>query len=247
MDSTAQAVLGLKAQAQAFGAQRVTLYATSAARDARNKEAFAQILKSVTGLDLNVIPGEREALLAFKAASRGEKCAVIDIGGGSTEMTFGCGDRIFGAVSAQVGASRLMKEGQICSSDDAKRVLDDARARLLIAFRGLRTLERPPALFGIGGTCATAAAIRNDTDSHGDDLEDTRLTIGDVRAQLALLSPMTPQERALVRGLYPSRVLIMPHGLCILIAAMELFGFDALTVSVRNNLDALIMETRDAG
>ena len=242
MDNTAQAVLALKTQALAFGASTVTLYATSATRDARNGEEFARIIKAVAGLELNVIPGEREAQLAFKAASRGEHCAVIDIGGGSTETTFGAGEHIFGAVSAQLGASRLMKEGLISSLSDARRTLKDVRVRLEAAYGALLALARPPRLFGIGGTCTTAAAIHKNTDSHGEELEDTHLTLDEVRAQLEMLAPMKLEQRALVRGLYPSRVLIMPHGLCILIAAMELFGFEELTVSVRNNLDALIME-----
>ena len=54
------------------------------------------------------------------------------------------------------------------------------------------------------------------------------------------ISDLSLKERANVPGLYPSRVHIMPHGLCILLAALELTGFDEFTVSTRNNLDAAV-------
>lgn len=240
MRYTAEAVRGLKAQAEAFGAERVSLYATSATRDAKNAEAFREQLMRTAGLELNVLPGEEEARLAFLAASRGRECAVLDIGGGSTELSFGRNNAVYGLMSAQAGASRMYKLRPINSMEDAEWVMRCAAEVLESTGKALLSKPRPELLIGIGGTCSTAAAIKLKVDRHDEAIEGAVITLEDARAQLAMLAPMPPESRALVKGLYPSRKLIMPHGLCILIAAMTLFRYDALTVSIRNNLDALI-------
>lgn len=240
MRRTAQAVLRLKIKAVSFGASEVSLYATSATRDAKNAQAFAEVLQKITGLRLKVISGQEEAALAFKAASGGKKCAVLDIGGGSTELTFGQNGVPDAAASAQMGASRLMKRMSIHSVQDAETALDMARDGLKKAYAAMLPLAKPALLVGIGGTCTTAAAIKRQEESHGESLEGTRLTLDEIRRQLCFLAPMPEEKRAEVRGLYAARAAIIPHGLCILQAVMELFSFDALTVSIHNNLDALV-------
>ena len=240
MDRTVRAVLRLKKRAIQFGAEYVMLLATSATRDAGNSEEFSRRLLAGTGLKLKVISGNKEAELAFKAASGGKYCAVLDIGGGSAEMTYGNEGKIAKSVSAQEGASRLLKEGEIVSVRDAERVYARVIGRLRNAYAPLLSMKRPPELRLIGGTGTTAAAIQLETDSHGQELDGTRLTKEDARRQLVMISALSLENRAKIPGLYPSRVHIMPHGLCILLATMELTGFEELTVSTRNNLDAAV-------
>ena len=241
MQRTALAVLRLKERALAFGATEVSLYATSATRDAKNSQVFAEVLQSVTGLQLSIISGQEEAALAFRAASGGQPCAVLDIGGGSTELTFGKNGVPDAAISAQMGASRLMKKGKIYSLQDAYKVLDAVRTELKTIYAPLLALKKPASLVGIGGTCTTAAAIKRQEESHGESLEGTVVTLEEVKQQLIRLAPLSEEERAKIRGLYAARAAIMPHGLCILQAVMELFSYDALTVSIHNNLDALVV------
>ena len=240
MDRTVRAVLRLKKRAIQFGAEYIMLLATSATRDAGNSEEFSRRLLAGTGLRLKIISGNKEAELAFRAASAGSHCAVLDIGGGSAELTYGAEGKIIKSISAQEGASRLLKEGEILSAKDAERVYGRVISRLRTAYAPILSLKRPPKLILIGGTATTAAAIQLITDSHGQELEGTRLTKEQARAQLVRISDLSRKERANVPGLYPSRVHIMPHGLCILLAALELTGFDEFTVSTRNNLDAAV-------
>ena len=89
MDRTVRAVLRLKKRAIQFGAEYIMLLATSATRDAGNSEEFSRRLLAGTGLRLKIISGNKEAELAFRAASAGSHCAVLDIGGGSAELTYG--------------------------------------------------------------------------------------------------------------------------------------------------------------
>lgn len=240
MADTTQAIGQLKLHALALGAERVLLYATSAVRDARNAEAFADLLLSRTGLRLNILSGESEACLAFEAASDGRDCAVLDIGGGSTELTYGRDGRADLAVSAQEGASRLLRQGPIRTEADAERLTAEVRERLRTVYAPLLSRPRPPILIGIGGTCTTSAAIHRGIESHGDELNGETISRSYIAELLRRIAPLTLEDRAQIPGLYPERAAMMPHGLCILCAAMDLTGFDRITLSTRNNLDAIL-------
>ena len=240
MADTAEAIFELKQRALSLGAERVCLYATSAVRDAGNADAFSRLLYTRTGLTLHVIPGETEALLAFEAASGGEYCAVLDLGGGSTELTYGRQWRTEAAVSAQEGAARLSRECEIRTESDAEAVFARVRDRLEPVLWPVLSLPRPPRLVGIGGTCTCSAAVQRCTSSHGAELEGEVVTAGFLRALLSRIIPLSLEDRAAIPGLYASRAAILPHGLCILLAVMELTGFDRYTLSTHNNLDAIV-------
>ena len=240
MADTAGVIAGMREHALRLGAKRVLLYATSAVRDAGNAEAFSRLLYAETGLILNIIPGETEAELAFEAASGGRHCAVVDIGGGSTELSYGAAWRVFKAISAQEGAARLKRECEIRTAAEAHAVAGRVYARLRDTFDPLLALDRPPCLVGIGGTCTTSAAVHRCTPSHGDELDGETVSGDFLRRLLLRLIPMSLEERAAIPGLYASRAAIMPHGLCILLAVMQLTGFDSFRLSTHNNLDAII-------
>lgn len=241
LEETAQAVCRLYRQAAQYGAEETALFATSATRDAKNGQALAERIFALCGLRLKVISGEEEARLAFLAASQGKRRLVMDIGGGSTEWTLGEGNQVEWSVSMQLGASRLLKIQPIESIQDAENVLEIARRIMAPHAEKLRALPPAPAIVGLGGTCTSAASILLGRIAHAEEAEGVVVRLEDAQAQLRLLAPMTPQERALVPGLQPTRVLHYPHGLCILISALETLGFDSLTVSGRANLDGYLM------
>ena len=240
MADTAEVIDAMKRQANDLGAERVYLYATSAVRDAGNAQAFSRLLYAQAGLELNVIPGETEARLAFEAASKGRHCAVLDIGGGSTELSYGDLNGVYAAVSAQEGASRLKCESEIHTLEDAERLRHRVRDRLRPVFQPFYSLQRPPVLVGIGGTCTTGAAILRCTSSHGQELDDTEVPRSFLEGLLERLIPLSLEERACIPGMFASRAPVMPHGLCILLAVMDMTGFDRYLLGAHNNLDAII-------
>ena len=89
LEQTALAVARLAKAAWLRGAQEITLFATSATRDAKNGAALGERIRALCGLSLQVISGEEEARLAFCAVAGQERRLVMDIGGGSTEFTYG--------------------------------------------------------------------------------------------------------------------------------------------------------------
>lgn len=91
--------------------ERTIVAGTSAVRDATNKEEFAKLIHSTTGFALQVLSGEEEAYWTYRGAISGvpniAKATVIDIGGGSTEITVGDSTTIRDSVSVNVGSVRL--------------------------------------------------------------------------------------------------------------------------------------------
>ena len=240
LEATAQAVSSLAALARSAGAETIDLLATSATRDAKNGFALGERIHALCGLSLRVISGKEEAALAFRAVSQGQRRMVMDIGGGSTEWTLGEGNRVEWSESMQLGASRLLKMQSINSPADAERVLQMAREIMAPYAAQVRALPPAPALVGLGGSCTTAAAMLMGKEAHGEQVEGREVTREQAEAQLRLLSSLPLEARMRVPGLPPARAVHMPHGLCILIAALEALGFSRLTVSGKTNLDGYL-------
>ena len=246
IESTAQAVKRLQAMALAHGAEgEIALLATSATRDAGNAAALAERVWQLTGLSLRVISGEEEACLAYRAAAGLGRHMVMDIGGGSTEITVGDKGRVLWAGSAQMGASRLMKARPIRGEADVRASLRMAREALLPLVEQAKRYALPDGLTGLGGSCTTMAAMLLGREAHGEEIEGWPVTLEDARRFLALLAPMTEEERRRVPGLPASRAAHMPSGLCILVTALELMGKSLFRVSIRTNLDGYLLSQPD--
>lgn len=238
---TADAVKRLHDAALLHGAAECALFATSASRDAKNSHLLADRIFASTGLKMQVITGEEEARLAFAACAGQQKTLVMDIGGGSTELTLGEKGKIFSAASAQMGASRLMKMQPIHSAAQAENALLLAKEAMRPFTDALKGRVEGAALVGIGGTCTAAAGIKAGVFFDADTMEGAAVALPEARRQLFMLSDMPPEQREHVPGLPPTRALHMPNGLCILIAVMEMMGFESLSVSGRNNLDGYLL------
>ena len=241
LEATAQAVARLWAAAVSWGAEQTALFATSASRDAANSGALARRIRQLCGLDMQIISGTEEAALAFGAVSAGKRRLVMDIGGGSTEWTLGENGRIEWSVSMQLGASRLLAFRPVACPEDARAVLASARSVMTPYAERLRGLPPAPEMVGLGGSCTTLAAMEMGREAHGDQVEGAVVTRAAAAAWLERLSGMTLEERRRVPGLPPGRAEHMPHGLCILLTALELCGHERLTVSARTNLDGYLL------
>lgn len=242
MEHTIRALSAMKLEAESRGAENIPLLATSATRDAANAEEFRQRIRERTGLELQVIPGEVEAQLAFTAASGMEDCVVMDIGGGSTEYSRGNAGVVQFARSTQMGASRLLKMTDITCQRDADRAVEIARDTLKNAAEALLALPKAEKMVGIGGTCTTAVSILQGYLLNPDDVEGVELTQENVREQLDMLAGMSLEERMQVPGLPETRIKHMPHGLCILLASMQLLGYDRIRVSAKTILDGYLLK-----
>ena len=125
MDKTVSAVRRMTTEASEQGAEKMAVFATSAARDAANGREFMEAVERETGLPLRIISGEEEAELSFlgaSAAANTERCGMIDIGGGSTEIAIGTQTGIESAFSCQMGAVRLFRRLRLDRREDMEPV-----------------------------------------------------------------------------------------------------------------------------
>ena len=163
MAKTVDALKRFHKSVQEHVVDRVRVVATSATRDARNSEAFRAWVKSSTGWTVDVISGMEEGRLihlgvtTMEPGARG-RCLLIDLGGGSCEVTLSDGGRIKQMVSLPLGAVRLQQE---FLRNDPPNKEDVARLRKFIdreLKRGERKLGRPQVATVIA-TSGTAAAL----------------------------------------------------------------------------------------
>ena len=125
MDKTVSAVRRMAMDAKKLGAEKLAIFATSAARDAANGAEFMAEVEQATGIPLRIISGEEEAELSFLGASAAvsaDRCGMIDIGGGSTEIAVGTPAGIECAFSCQMGAVRLYRRLRLEQKEDMKPV-----------------------------------------------------------------------------------------------------------------------------
>lgn len=209
-------------------ADKVYCFATSAVRDAKNKAEFAAMLKNI-GVELEIIPGEEEALLGFAAVSgRG---GMLDIGGGSTEIAFGEGTPEY-MHSFNVGCVR----GYDLFGEDSLSV----RKWAADIFGDISFLNGD--FIAIGGTGTSAAAMDLELEIYDPNIvEGHKLTKERIENLLERLSQMTPEERMNVRGLEPKRAKVITAGLAIMAAFMDASCIECITASETDNLEGYIL------
>ena len=244
MDKTVAAVRRMALDAGKQGAERLEIFATSAARDAANGREFMAAVEEQAGVPLRIISGEEEAELSFLGASGAapaDRCGMIDIGGGSTEIAVGSPAGLECIFSCQMGAVRLFRRLRIDRKEDMKPVEVAAAEILNDHLKDYPELEIPETWVGTGGTFTTLAAMilgqpwTDRTHVHG-----TTITVSDIRNIGETLAGMKVEDRIHLQGLQPSRADIVVHGICILLGVMERLGRDRITVSEWGNLDGYV-------
>jgi len=221
---------------------RVVAIATSAVRDARNRERLLAPLRYREGIDVQVLSARDEARLGAVAALRSldfDDALVADLGGASLQLSRVRDGRLVSMVSLPLGAVRT-----------TKRFLphDPPRPREL---RGLRRFVReqllealPPAqrgdvLIGIGGTVRTLASMHLGGEHkrrHG-----LRLAQSDVTAVRERLERLSPRKRRKIRGLKAERADIILAGAIVIEELMIFGGYLTLVVCTRGVRDGLLL------
>ena len=231
-----------------------TVVATSAARDAENADEFADLLAR-RGLELAVIPGEKEAALSFRGASADFACSdegeppmilVVDVGGGSTELIAGrAGGEPVRAQSFDVGCRRVTER---FLSADPLDVEEMARARAWMRdlFDGFFAREDLPPIermIAVAGTATTVVSIREEMAVYDfDRVHGSRVSLDELRAINARLSALPLEGRERVVGLDPKRAPVICAGLAILEEVMGAGGFGEFTVSESDILQGMVLE-----
>ena len=212
---TAQVVADHVAVARSLGAGSVAIVATAAIRDATNATELANAVRARSGLRIRVLSGEEEARLAFAGATAGiaappdSPVAVLDVGGGSTEIAVGTRrGGVSWSRSYRVGSGSLAAR-HLASDPPTRAELDAASADLARVFDGLDPPEADTAV-AVGGS---ATSLRR--------LVGGELTREALQRSLAILSGSPVADIAERFELHPERVRLLPAGLLILDALSE--------------------------
>lgn len=237
MGHTAEAVGRFCQKALDLGAKAIIVAATSAVRDASNRDQFLTLVKMQTGLTVRVLSGAEEAALSWRGVISGlpvepEATLVIDIGGGSTEFIWMQG-RQLSLASVNAGAVRFTAAGVGAAA--MYKVLGPVLVRL--------KQQVPRSLVGVGGTITTLAAVDQQLSPYDPErVHGYRLTRSSVLRILGMLSSMGIEERKKVKGLPPARADIIVAGVQIAGMIMENLGLLDMLVSECDILYGLALE-----
>ena len=208
--------------AEALGAERTLLVATSAVRDAENGEAFLGEIEWSYGFVTRLLSGGEEAELTRRGVGElGPATLLVDIGGGSTELVLGDFH-----TSLPLGSVRFTER----HGDDAAASVDAAR--------GLLPDLEPEDAVGVASTITTLAAL--DLGLEGYDRERVHghvLARDGAFAQLERLAALPLEERRRVPALDPERAPVIVAGAAILVGILDAYALEAIRVSERDLLD----------
>ena len=225
---------------------KVTAVTTSAARDAENGADLVARLAQL-GIDLQIIPGKREAALSFGGVSSafgGQRIAVSDVGGGSSEVIVGdAGQAPEFAHSFNVGCRRATE--RFLHSDPPTA---DEIAQMRSWVRSVFAEELPDAavldgclMVAVAGTATSVVSIREAMEVYDSSrVHLAQVTTEDMDALLERLAALPLAERRKVVGLEPKRAPVIVAGVVILQEVMRMGGFDAFTVSESDILAGII-------
>jgi exopolyphosphatase/guanosine-5'-triphosphate,3'-diphosphate pyrophosphatase len=214
MDRTLVVLRQFIAEARRLGTSAIAAVATSAVRDAENREVFLDKVRDIVGADVNVIGGEREAALTFRGASLGISSVgnlhalVFDIGGGSTEIAFGRLDAApLWCHSIDVGSVRLTERFAPDRSIGAE-ALEAMAAQVRAQLVHLPKPCRPYQVVGVAATVMTLMAVH----AKGDAGFDRILATDDLDRVVNRLGSMSLADRQRLAGLDPARADVIPAG-----------------------------------
>ncbi|OEJ26541.1 exopolyphosphatase [Streptomyces agglomeratus] len=239
---------------KAHGAERIRFVATSASRDAANRDEFVRGVLDILGVEPEVITGDQEAEFSFTGATKeltgrddlAGPYLVVDIGGGSTEFVVG-DDHVRAARSVDIGCVRmterhLVRDGVVSDPPDPGRIAairDDIRAALDLAEETV-PLREAHTLVGLAGSVTTVGAIALGLQAYDSAaIHHSRVPYERVREITGDLLAATHDERAAIPVMHPGRVDVIGAGALVLLEIMERTGAREVVVSEHDILDGI--------
>ena len=235
---------------ESTGANALRFVATSATRDADNRDVFVSGIRGRLGVEPEVISGAEEAALSFAGATRdldivtaAPPCLVVDIGGGSTEFVMGePGREPTASASVDVGCVR-MTERHFVTDPPWPAEVAAARDDIDAAIREVATtvpLRQAATLVGLAGSVTTVAALAMGMwEYDAARIHGAVITAADVHRVCEELLYATREKRAANPVIHPGRVDVIAAGSLVLSAVVAYCGVPEILVSERDILDGI--------
>jgi len=249
IERTATGLREYREAMDAHGVDRVRIAATSAARDAANREDFFAVAKEIVGVEPELLRGEEEARLSFAGATSELDSAegpflVVDIGGGSTEFINGTTEPD-AALSVDIGCVRITEQ-ELHHDPPQPEELSIALS-LIDAYLDDVDREVPGAgdarqFVGLAGTITTVAAVELGLKEYDRErIHHFRLTRAMAEDVFRTLATEKRDDRIANPGLDPGRADVIVGGCCVLVAIFRHWGFEECLVSEADILDGLAL------
>jgi exopolyphosphatase/guanosine-5'-triphosphate,3'-diphosphate pyrophosphatase len=258
MAATLRALKRFQRAVQSHGVDQIRVVATSAMRDARNAPAFQAWVKAETGWNMEIISGLEEGRLIHQGLMAGEagvggRVVLVDIGGGSCEITFSEHKHIKETISLPLGAVRLTEEFLQADPPPADGL---ARLRQFVA-REMRRAQRkikPPRGTPVVATSGTAATLFEALGAARKSARSSKRPSGsaprtvpliatrEVRKFASKIAKMTLPEREAVAGIGPRRAEIIVAGAQVFAEVLETFGLSGFRYSPLGLRDGVLAQ-----
>jgi exopolyphosphatase/guanosine-5'-triphosphate,3'-diphosphate pyrophosphatase len=246
IDRTLKAVELFRDQIASKGVEKIRFCATSATRDATNRNLFIDGVRQILGIEVEVIPGEEEAELSFIGATKELRQSdapflVVDIGGGSTEFVFGS-EKVDFAKSVNIGCVR-MSERHLNTQPPSMAQIAQAIVDIDIAITQaavvvpITTAKTLVAVAGTATTVAAAALELNNYDRHLIHL--SRISASNVHKVAASFQSMNKDQIASLGFMHPGRVDVITAGSLVLSRSMAATGASEFVASESDILDGM--------
>jgi exopolyphosphatase/guanosine-5'-triphosphate,3'-diphosphate pyrophosphatase len=231
------------------GVDGVRAAATSAARDAANRDEFFDAVEHTIGVRPELISGDEEGRLSFTGATSDLDRAdgpflIVDIGGGSTEFIVGT-DEVEGVISVDVGCVRLTEkflEHDPPRPEELTACISFTDAHLDDVVREVPAVAEARTLVGLAGTITTVAAVEIGLATYDRDaIHHFHLTHDAAEDVFRTLATEALADRVHNPGLEAARADVIVGGCCVLVAIFRRFGFDEMVVSEADILDGLAL------
>ncbi len=246
IDRTLAAVQLFSAEISKRGATKIRFCATSATRDATNRDLFIDGVESILGIKPEVIPGEEEAALSFIGATKELALSdgpflVVDIGGGSTEFVFGT-EKVESAKSVNIGCVR-MSERHFTSAPPTPgsivEAISDIDEAIAVAAKAV-PITKAKTLIAVAGTATTVAAAALNLDNY--DRYAIHLSRISAEKTLAVAKRFQGLERSEIENLgymHTGRVDVIAAGSLVLSQIMLATGAKEFVASESDILDGM--------
>ncbi|HYI62859.1 MAG TPA: Ppx/GppA phosphatase family protein [Acidimicrobiales bacterium] len=228
---------------------RVRVAATSAARDATDRQAWFDQVVATVGVAPELLIGTEEAALSFRGATAGLDPArgpflVVDLGGGSTELAWGT-ERVEASMSLEIGCVRLTE--RFIASDPPRpeeltAAITYAEAWFDDVLRDMPGAAAAPTVIGLAGTVSAVAAVEIGLATYDRDrLHHFTLTKEAAEDVFRTLATEARADRVHNPGLEEARADVIIGGCCALVALYRRLGLEELLVSEADILDGLAL------
>lgn len=212
--------------------EKVRFGATSATRDAQNRDVFIRGIEEILGVTPEVIAGEEEAALSFAGAvsaveSSETPTIVVDLGGGSTEFVLGNSQGLISAVSENIGCVRLTERYKVSAPLTAQQrdqIIADVDAAIEDAARHV-DFSKAHRLIGVAGTVTTVTAQALNLETYDSSaIHGTALSAAEISQAASDLFSMTREQRVSLGFMHEGRVDVIGTGALIWSRIVERLG-----------------------